>query len=275
MDHVTPKKSLGQNFLIDRNISAKIVREFAPMPDDLVVEIGPGEGALTEMLVESGCRLVAIELDNRLAVRLRERYGARIDVIEQDVLATDLGAISYRYNVEKIRVIGNIPYYITSPIIFHLIDNRSSVRDAMLMMQREVADRLVAQRRTKDYGILSIAAQTYSRPKLLFNVGPKCFYPPPRVTSAIVHFPFQDMDGIAGIERAHRAIVRASFNQRRKTLRNSLAQLIPDGNDRERILQEAGIGPGQRAEELTPEDFIRLARIYAASSKGGQRAEDA
>jgi 16S rRNA (adenine1518-N6/adenine1519-N6)-dimethyltransferase len=275
MDRVIPKKSLGQNFLIDRNISAKIVREFAPKPEDVVVEIGPGEGALTELLVESGCRLIAIELDSQLAERLRARYGTRIDVIEEDVLHVDLRAISERNGVERLRVIGNIPYYITSPIIFHLIERRRAIRDAMLMMQREVADRLVAKRGTKEYGILSVAAQTYSIPKLLFNVGPRCFFPPPKVTSAIVHFSFRDMEGIANIESEHRAVVRAAFGQRRKTLRNSLAQLIQDQNEREQIFQQAGIGPGQRAEELTPEEFIRLAGIYAAAKPGGQRPQEA
>jgi 16S rRNA (adenine1518-N6/adenine1519-N6)-dimethyltransferase len=194
-------------------------------------------------------------------------------VIEEDVLRVDPGAIARRHGVEQVRVIGNIPYYITSPIIFHLIEHRRVIRDAVLMMQREVADRLVAGRGTKDYGILSVAAQTYSIPKLLFNVGPKCFYPPPKVTSAVVRFTFRDLQGIDGIERPHRAILRAAFNQRRKTLRNSLAQLIADPNERERILQQAGIGPGQRAEELAPEDFIRLAGVYSATQTGGQRGQ--
>jgi 16S rRNA (adenine1518-N6/adenine1519-N6)-dimethyltransferase len=141
----------------------------------------------------------------------------------------------------------------------------------MLMMQREVAERLVALRRTKDYGILSVVVQTYSQPRILFNVGPKCFFPAPKVTSAVVRFAFRDAQGIAGVEAAHRLIVRTAFNQRRKTLRNSLGQLIPIQEERDRIFQEAGITGVQRAEELTPEEFIRLARIYSAAQAGGHR----
>jgi 16S rRNA (adenine1518-N6/adenine1519-N6)-dimethyltransferase len=270
MDRAVPKKSLGQNFLVDRNIAAKIVREFAPKPGEAILEIGPGEGALTEMLVESGCRLVVVEFDTSLAAKLRDRYGTRIEVIEGDFLATDLHALGGG-GEGKLRVIGNIPYYITSPIIFHLIDQRTAVADAMLMMQREVAERLVALRRTKDYGILSVVVQTYSKPRILFNVGPKCFFPPPKVTSAVVHFAFRDAQGIAGVESAHRQIVRTAFNQRRKTLRNSLGQLIPNQEERDRIFQEAGITGVQRAEELSPEEFIRLARVFTAAQTGGQR----
>ena len=274
MTRPEPKKSLGQNFLVDRNIAAKIVREFAPSPGDIVVEIGPGQGALTGLLVESGCTLVAVELDRRMVELIGERYGTGVEVIEQDVLSVDLRAVAERHGVRKLRVIGNIPYYITSPIIFHLIDHREIVQDAVLMMQREVADRLVARPRSKDYGILSVMVQTYGQAKLLLNVGPRCFFPPPKVTSAVVRMAFQDAEGIGGIEREHRAVVRGAFNQRRKTLRNSLAQLIPNQEERDRIFEQAGIGPTQRAEELSREDFIRLARVFAASSSSsGARAQ--
>jgi 16S rRNA (adenine1518-N6/adenine1519-N6)-dimethyltransferase len=272
MDRVVPKKSLGQNFLVDRNIAQKIVREFAPAAGQTVLEIGPGEGALTGMLAESDCRLIAVELDRELAARLRERYGTRIEVLEQDFLDADLRLIARERGAERLRVIGNIPYYITSPIIFHLFDCRQAVADAMLMMQREVAERLVARPRSKEYGILAVMTQSYTVPRLLFNVGPKCFYPPPKVTSAVVHFTFRDIEGIAGIEAEHRQIVRSAFNQRRKTLRNSLAQLLPNQDERDAIFQQAGVTGLQRAEELAPGEFIRLARVYAETKAGRQRS---
>jgi 16S rRNA (adenine1518-N6/adenine1519-N6)-dimethyltransferase len=275
MDHIAPKKSLGQNFLVDRNIAAKIVREFDPKPEDTVVEIGPGEGALTGLLLESGCRLIAVELDPRAAERTRATYGTRIEVIEGDFLRADLAAIARDHGVEKLRVIGNIPYYITSPILFHLIEGRGAVADAMMMMQREVADRLVARPRTKDYGILAVMTQTYTRPKRLFDVGARCFFPAPNVTSAVVRLEFRDLDGIAGLERQHGQIVRAAFSLRRKTLRNSLAQLLSTQQERDRVFGQAGIDPGARAEELDPEKFIRLAGVYADAYPGGQRQQDA
>ncbi|MDB5033366.1 MAG: ribosomal small subunit methyltransferase [Chlorobi bacterium] len=275
MDHIVPKKSLGQNFLVDRNIAQKIVREFDPKEGELVVEIGPGEGALTGLLLESGCRLIAVELDPRAAEKVRQLHGTRIEVVEGDILRLDLRDLAQRRGCGRIRVIGNIPYYITSPILFHLIGYRDTVSDAMLMMQREVADRLAARPRTKDYGILSVITQTYSEPKRLFDVGPRCFFPAPKVTSAIVRLRFRDLEGITGIEERHRQLVRAAFSQRRKTLRNSLSQLLSDQHERASILGTAGIDEGERAEELAPGDFIRLARIYSdalESRRGEQEA---
>ncbi len=271
MDHITPKKSLGQNFLIDRNIAARIVREFDPNPDDIIVEIGPGEGALTGLLVESGCRMIAVELDPRAAERIRDLYGTRIDVIEDDFLKLDLGELAMRYGTNRLRVIGNIPYYITSPILFHLIDHRRVIGDVMMMMQREVANRLIAPIRTKDYGILSVMVQTYAVAQRLFDVGPRCFYPAPNVTSAVVRLRFRDIDGIVGIEKQHRQIVRAAFSQRRKTLRNSLAQLLNTQEERDKVFGQAGIAASGRAEELSPTQFICLARVYADAKQGGTR----
>ena len=171
-------------------------------------------------------------------------------------------------------MIGNIPYYITSPILFHLIDGRSAVADAVLMMQLEVALRLVAGTRTKDYGILAVVTQTYATVDRLFNVGPKCFRPPPKVNSAVVRLVFREMEGVAGYDREHRKIVRTAFNQRRKTLRNSLSQLLKP-EDRGKIFEEAEIDPGKRAEELSTDDFIRLARVFAHATASGGRPEDA
>lgn len=268
MEPIAPKKSLGQNFLVDRNIAAKILREFAAGPNQLVIEIGPGEGVLTGPLCEAGGRVVAIEIDPRAAERIRARFGDRVEVIESDVLEVDFQRLARERGVERLRVIGNIPYYITSPILFHLIDAREVLSDAMLMMQKEVAQRLIAPERTKEYGILAVISRTYARVRRLFDVGPRAFRPAPKVTSSVVRLEFVDRNGIAGVEREHRGLVRASFNQRRKTLRNSLRGLIPDEAERERIFSNASIQDTARAEELSPEDFIRLARVYADAVAG-------
>lgn len=269
MERILPKKSLGQHFLTDRNIAEKIVRGFDPKPGDVVVEIGPGEGALTGLLCQQGCRLIAVELDPRAAARIRAEYQGNVEVIEQDFLTVDLAQIASASGVEQLRVIGNIPYYITSPILFHLIDAGATVSDATLMMQLEVAERLVARPRTKEYGILAVALQTHAEVRKLFNVGPRCFHPPPNVNSAVVGLQCTKRPELEGIAKQHRQIVRAAFGQRRKTLRNSLAQLIGNPEHREELLRTAGIGPQQRAEELSIEDFLRLARVFAQAAAGG------
>jgi 16S rRNA (adenine1518-N6/adenine1519-N6)-dimethyltransferase len=273
-DRPAPKKSLGQNFLVDRNIAQKIVREFDPKPGETVVEIGPGQGALTGLLLESGCRLVAIELDKRMVEVLHAEHGTALEILEQDVLRVDFTALARERGVERLRVIGNIPYYITSAILFHLIEHRGVLVDASLMMQREVAERLVAKPRSKDYGILAVMTQTYSEPRLVVNVGPKCFFPPPRVNSSVVNLRFRLTEGVAGVERQHQVLVRAAFGQRRKTLRNALASVIADGEQRERVFAGAGIGATQRAEELSPADFIRLARIWAETTADARTPAD-
>lgn len=266
IDRPAAKKSLGQNFLVDRNIAQKIVREFDPQPGDVVVEIGPGQGALTSLLIASGCRVIAIEIDPRMVEVLRATHGDALEVIGQDVLGVDFGAIARASGVERVRVIGNIPYYITSAILFHLIEQRSWIADASVMMQREVAERLVSRPRTKDYGILAVMTQTYADARHVVNVGPRCFSPVPRVNSAVINLRFRNIEGIEGIEDAHQVLVRAAFGQRRKTLRNALGSVIADGEQRDRVFERAGIGATQRAEELSPADFIRLARAAAAEA---------
>lgn len=264
MRHVAPKKSLGQNFLVDRNIADKIVRLFEPEAGETVLEIGPGEGALTERLLEHDPQLLAVELDPEAADAIESRFGERLSLYRADFLKTDLTQIAAEHDAEKIRVIGNIPYYITSPILFHLIEHRKVIREAMLMMQREVAERLTATPRTKEYGILSVMAQTYSSPERLFNVPPGCFFPRPKVTSTVIRLRFDRDTDIEGIEEYHRRLVRGAFGKRRKTLNNSLTEVIPNGEERARIFEEAQIKPGARAEELTPEQFKRFARVFAA-----------
>lgn len=270
MDRVTPKKSLGQNFLVDRNVAQKIVRGFDPAPGERIVEIGPGEGALTGLLLEAGARVTAVELDREAAAAIERRFAAAIadgmlEILPADILTVDHAALAAERGVERMRVIGNIPYYITSPILFHLIAQRSAIGDVVLMMQREVADRLVARERTKEYGILAVAMQTYATVERLFTVPPTCFVPRPKVTSAVVRLRFRETTGVEGIEEEHRAIVRNAFGQRRKTLNNALSGLLSDGEERSTIFAAAKIDPGRRAEELTRDEFAHLAGVFAAA----------
>ncbi|HLP18157.1 MAG TPA: 16S rRNA (adenine(1518)-N(6)/adenine(1519)-N(6))-dimethyltransferase RsmA, partial [Bacteroidota bacterium] len=185
-----PKKSLGQNFLHDTNVIQKIVRAFDPQPTQTVLEIGPGRGALTSVLLEKLPHLTVVEFDDDLAALLTAAHGEKLTVIHQDILTVDFRAIAAERD-RKLRIIGNIPYNITSPILFHVIDTRDAVQDFTVMMQTEVAQRLVAQPRTKEYGILSVFAQYYATSKLLFGVSKNSFFPVPTVTSAVVSMNFE------------------------------------------------------------------------------------
>lgn len=250
---ISPKKSLGQNFLKDPNTIRKIVSALHASPEDHVVEIGPGIGALTDELVKRYPAFTAIELDQRAVDFLREKH-PDLDVRRQDVLEVDWAAL-----VEEkggpLHVIGNLPYYITSQILFALLDARPHIHEAVLMMQLEVAERLVAQPKTKEYGILSVAVQLYTQPELLFRVSPNVFYPKPEVTSAVVRLTFTDANVDQVVDPSYlRLVVREAFSQRRKTLRNTLSRWTKD-----RGIELPNGWAQSRAEELSPQDFITLA----------------
>jgi 16S rRNA (adenine1518-N6/adenine1519-N6)-dimethyltransferase len=252
---VAPKKSLGQHFLRDPNTIRKIADALGAPPETPVVEIGPGTGALTAVLAERYARLTALEVDARAVAHLAETLPA-VDVRQQDVLETDWPALAAEAGA-PLWVIGNLPYYITSPILFGLLDARDHLRRAVIMMQKEVAERLVAVPRTKAYGILSVQTQLWSRPKLLFEVSRHVFFPKPDVTSAVVALDFDrpapDVDS-----EALRRVVRAAFNQRRKTLRNSLKAVAAESG-REVPEEVAGL----RAEALAPAEFVALTHALA------------
>jgi 16S rRNA (adenine1518-N6/adenine1519-N6)-dimethyltransferase len=301
-ERLVPVKSLGQNFLVDGNIARKIVAAVGVEGCDELVEIGPGEGALTSLLLASQHdvtnkphqqykpRVHLVEYDER-AVRLlegrfqREIAEQRLWIHHADVLKTSLETLAdvRNSNMESIRsinVVGNIPYYITSDILFWLFDayarlqiSNSSVRlrKAVIMMQKEVAERVVAKPRTKEYGIVSVAAAFVSVPKILFHVPPTCFYPKPKVTSSVVEFRFYDdseqmLLGLTAAEAYIRAqtLVRLAFNQRRKMLSNALSSLLRRSSVMSiteilsRALDENISYFRKRAEELTPQDFVRL-----------------
>jgi len=249
-----PIKRLGQNFLQDPNTIRKIVECLEADSRDIVVEIGPGTGALTGPLSLKYQNLYTLEIDTRAVELLLGKF-PEVNTIHGDVLDFDWAALAEKHSVDKISVIGNLPYYITSQILFALLEAAPRIREAVIMMQYEVAERLVALPRSKQYGILSVATQLACRPQILFPVSRNVFYPRPDVRSAIVRLIF-DVEGSEKTDHAAvRKIIRAAFNQRRKTLRNSLSSVVEETG---RALPEAVAG--KRAEELSPEDFVELAQ---------------
>ena len=250
-----PKKSLGQNFLHDTNVARKIVRALHLQREDRVLEIGPGKGALTSLMLLELPRLTAIELDNELAAQLKATCGETLTLYNNDVLDVDLHAIAFKGH-DKFRIVGNIPYNITTPILFWIIDSSDVVADCTLMMQREVAQRLVAKPRSKEYGILSIFAQYYSSPKVLFTVSPRSFYPVPDVTSAVVALDFETRRHAKAVNDAtFRALVRGTFGKRRKTLRNGLRSLAVPAE----FIDTVSFDLYRRPEELSLVEFVELA----------------
>lgn len=251
---IVPKKKLGQHFLRDENVARKIVQSAALGADDLVLEIGPGTGALTKHLIQASKHVIGIEIDARAAALLRESFGERMEVVEADLLEVDLHALAARAR-KPLRVVGNIPYYITSEILFRLFEFRTDIKDATLMMQLEVAQRLIAKPRSKSYGILSVSTQLYTKPEILFKVSRNSFFPKPEVDSAVVHctmnqsLPRVDLQLFSNV-------VRATFGKRRKTLRNGLRFLGCSDSQ----LTELRIDLTQRPEELSVDDFLQLTR---------------
>jgi len=229
---IRPKKSLGQHFLSDGNIIHKIVASISAQEGDRVIEIGPGTGALTKELLEAYDDVQVVEIDRRAIEILEEEY-PDLPIYHQDVLKVDWKQLSK--GKEKTHIVGNLPYYITSQILFALLESREVLADAILMMQKEVAERLVSGTRTKDYGILSVQTQLMSTPEILFPVSRHCFNPPPKVESAVVKLTF-DKGRLACSDEHLKTVVRTAFNQRRKKLSNALKPIItkdqlPEGFD--------------------------------------------
>ncbi len=251
------RKSLGQNFLQDENVVRKIIRAIDPKPGELIIEVGPGFGVLTAPLLESGCRYVGVEVDDRLIPGLRKRFGQHdnFTLFHQDFRRFDVRSV-ITHSGEKVRLVGNIPYHITSSIIFTAFDFFMHLRDMTLMVQREVAERIAAAPGSKTYGILSVISQTYAVPQVLFHVPPTVFVPRPDVESSIVSWDFQAPRPKPPQDAAlYARLVRTVFNQRRKKLRNTLKGLA----DTESIAAKTGIDLSRRPESLTVEEFIVLA----------------
>ncbi len=263
-----PKKSLGQNFLQDDNIARKIVKNLHVQRGDHLVEIGPGHGALTRHLRELTDELTVIEIDRRAVEVLRERWGSSLRIVHADVLQVSLTDLR-RTMGGRLRVVGNIPYYITSEIVFWLFDQRAYVSDATLMVQWEVARRFIALPKTKEYGILSVFAQYYTKPRLLFKVSRNSFYPRPNVDSALVQFTFKSTLE-DGNEELFRRVVRATFGKRRKTLRNGLRCMGLD----EPALKKLAFDLTQRPEDLTYQEFLRLTSLVEPLMNSGREVSE-
>lgn len=256
------RKSLGQNWLVDPSYVGKIVASAAIEPTDLLIEIGPGPGALTDVIVPAAGHTIAVELDGRMIEPLRARHDAgRLTVLRADVLETDVTALvsrelAARTDLRRARVIANLPYYISSAVVAHLIGHRAVLYDATVMLQREVVERLAAAPGGKEYGSLSVFVQTYCEARRLFDVPPGAFRPVPAVTSSVARLTFRDRPAVEiADERAHQRVVRAAFAQRRKTLENNLRAAGFAG-----LAERAGIDPRRRAETLGLEEFAALAR---------------
>jgi 16S rRNA (adenine1518-N6/adenine1519-N6)-dimethyltransferase len=270
------KKSLGQNFLVDANQQRRIVAALEHSPADTVMEIGPGQGALTRHLVGSAARLVLVELDDALVAALRQEFGARedVEVVHADFMDVDVRSIVP--DPHALLAIGNIPYNITTPIIFRLLERDIRPRRIVLMIQKEVADRILAPAGTGEYGALSVGVRSVARVERLFNVGRGSFRPAPRVDSSVIRIePISPAPLTAEEEDALRSLTRVAFSWRRKQLQKIL-RAAPDyalaADECARLEGDVGIDLSRRPEELDPERFIALSRALRHLRPGAGNA---
>ena len=248
------KKHLGQNFLHEQSIIDKIVQAVNPKSGDRLVEIGPGQGAITFPLLDRHGELTVIEFDRDLIAPLTEaaRSHGDLTVVHRDVLKVDFGALA---DGGRIRLVGNLPYNLSSPILFHALDHAAAISDMTFMLQKEVVERMASGPGSKVYGRLSVMLQAYCTVTPLFTVPPEAFRPAPKVDSAVVRLVPLPPESIAVRDRgSFERVVRDAFGQRRKTLRNALSKLCDAG-----AIEAAGIRPDARAEQIEVGDFIRLA----------------
>lgn len=265
--NIRPSKKLSQSFLMDVNTIHKIAAAGRISPDDIVVEIGAGIGILTKDLALVAKRVVAVELDPRLVEILRDQFTEcpHVEIHSGDILKYDFSSISNNYN-NKVKVIGNVPYNISSPVIFHLLSYRSVISDFTLMLQKEVVERLVSAPDHKSYGVPSVLLQMYAEVERLFDVSSACFYPRPKVESSIIQGKFREKPLFDLMDEVFFSrLVKASFAQRRKMLTNNLknAKFLEDMSDADitSALHEAGIDGKRRGETLSLIEFGRLSNI--------------
>ena len=263
------QKKYGQNFLIDRGILEKIVREADITKDDMVLEIGPGIGTMTQYLCEGAKKVIAVEIDKNLIPILKEDTLASYDnvrIINEDILKLDINRLVEEENEGKpIKVVANLPYYITTPIIMGLFESHVPIESITIMVQKEVADRMQVGPGTKDYGALSLAVQYYAKPEIIAVVPPECFMPRPNVSSAVIRLIKHSHVPVAvENEKQMFALIRAAFNQRRKTLKNSInnsSELNFSKEEVERALEQMKLPEAVRGEVLTLEQFAELSNL--------------
>lgn len=248
---IRPLKRFGQNYLQDENIIRKIIDEINPKKGENILEIGPGKGALTKYLNKSDANLTIVEIDKRVIADLQVQY-KNANVIQSDFLNIDL----CKFTGNKLRIVGNIPYNITSSIIFKMLEHNTIVNDAVFMVQYEVAKRMVSNSGSRDYGILSVLLKYFTETKLVFKVSPNVFYPKPKIFSAIVHLYFKPGLNDQEFNKYFILLVKSAFSNRRKTLKNSLS----NGIFAELNFGETDIDLSLRAEQLDKEQFIELTK---------------
>lgn len=254
------KKSLGQNFLVDDDVISKIVWQGIPKGDFPLVEIGPGPGGLTRELTERTDYLWVVELDKEKVEILKQEFkGYPLKILHQDALELNLNEL---WDREKGWLVGNLPYYITNPLLTHFLQQAESLQGMTIMVQREVADRIISAPGTKEYGILSIAVQLFAEARKLFDVPPTAFWPVPKVTSTVIRLDIRSYPGFKAEKEAFFRVVRAAFGQRRKTVLNALtAGLDIPKSEMSEIIRNAGVDEGLRPENLSIRDFERITNL--------------
>lgn len=270
----TFQKKFGQNFLIDTHVLDKIIQAAGITKEDFVLEIGPGIGTMTQYLCENARKVAAVEIDRNLIPILSETLSGynNVTVIPGDILKLDINRLAKEYNGGRpIKVVANLPYYITTPIIMGLFENHVPLESITIMVQKEVADRMQAEPGTKDYGALSLAVQYYANPKIVANVPPNCFMPRPKIGSAVIKLSCHEKPPIeVQDEKLLFRIIRASFNQRRKTLQNGLNNSPEIALSKELIAEaiaELKLPPAVRGEALNLQEFAALSNIIGKKMK--------
>ena len=257
-----PLKRFGQNYLVDKNILNKIFDNIDPGIEDVIIEIGPGTGALTRLLAGKCKKLIAVEIDKRVADDLKEEF-PEAEIISNDFLDIDLKKIFISYN-KKLRVVGNIPYNLTSSIIFKLINYNKFINDSVLMVQFEVAKRMTAKTGTKDYGIFTVLLNYFTKTEICFRISPNVFFPKPKVYSALVKINFRQINEPEDFQKLFIKVVKAAFSTRRKTLKNSLSgSIFKDIN-----FSDCKIDLSRRAETLVTDEFLQLTNFINSRLKG-------
>lgn len=261
---IQPKKRLGQNFLIDQNIKNKIVNSLRLQPSDIVMEIGVGQGELTGLISKVVDKIYGLEIDKRLYALLNKSFKAseNIQIINQDILKLNLAEFADLAKIDRpIKVFGNIPYYISSPIIEHLLKFRDKISAVFITVQKEFARRVVSLPGSKDYSSFSCFVQYYTEPKIIFDISRNCFKPRPKVDSSLMELRIRAREAVnVNDERLFFKIIRGAFNQRRKTLRNSLRGIV-SGSALNEFFAKTGLDSRVRPERLTLENFALLANL--------------
>jgi len=253
-----PKKRFGQNFLTNKHYASKIVDSIEIKDEDIVIEIGPGRGVLTELINSKKCqKRIAVEIDTELTKQLQETF-INIEFLQQDILSFSFGKyISQSEN--KLKIVGNIPYNITSPILFHLLDNSRYISQAILMIQKEVAERLIAEKDSKEYGISTVLVNAQAKVEKLFVVNRNNFFPQPKVDSMVIRLQFLKNDSEIENFDLFKQIVKATFNNRRKMLKNTLGKIV----DEKKLKELKSVSLYLRPENLSVLDFLNLANEIA------------